>query len=1335
MMQTNPYALLDLNPTGKSNSNQPYTTTEISCAYKARSLKTHPDKNPGNPDAQKNFTQVKEAYTLLINPAERAKFDRTLLENPSLAIHNTHLFVEIGTLPPLPAEHHSRALTLKTTTGVDLTQLIMNSRASSDLILSFAAQKPAFAKALLSHAPTRERLSLQEQFKLIFIILKHQHDHPDFLLNQDEKNIIQYLLNQINVSSSNYGINTTEFVGACVQNRELFLLFAQVYRHFLEALPQSPLFILSQDFYPIISILFNRHAANIRTFEILFLLKKHPDRRRDIVENYRQVSSTENMRKLQLSTWLTERDDLSELMPEIVTLLGMDALRIYIDARIDAKEMPPGMHSFVINFLTLFVLNKPADFFKTLTRDDREQLISGLIGSTDCHELATSIFNDIESIKRFANCLSYEEFRMFVELLPHLVPMPISPSVLQSYYHYVLHHSFEDADQPDHCNLFITRYLQESLHQATQVLTNTPLLLLALLQQPSFASQLATNPVLLNKMAQSAAVARFSDQDVASFAELPNLFLVTYQAFSSFYKNYLTHCGDDPNKNPEIPSTAFFETIKITGFFADLFFIETQDFDVQHHFLEQAVTTPYSDKLLSPAQRNRWRSAFNKQLLSNEHDRVESLLRLYQINHSDLILEILSENMGSPDKLKILARLSTHHDWATRHLSGEHLSLTSSFFTQNYCVTKMLPHFRDVELDASKKNVFQDVGLHQLMTLFNDPSQYSIQQETFTRIVAAFKKTFQQRYPLSYFSSYLTVVDSPLYQHKISAFEALRTHLTSQQPLDPNQSLLRILCLLEGCGINNKTLTLLARHLSQDTCVALCTLITIEKQKYAYQNHDIYSKILAHSAQDEASLNRLSLIFHELAVYAIQKNHKNICGEALNAFALAHGDSILPVIQRHQLGVELYTAKALQRTVETVASQPTISIQSFQLTPEQVVDSLLSELHQLANSTLMRADDANVIETIQEFQAKILGAIRINELSNTILSKLMNTYIQPRNHLEAKKVLITWLLKLTLVNHQASKDKLLALLASPETESLALACLTDYFIHPQAACSIETIHSFFGDRITGNIVTTHLQRVSPPNEPSLLTDINALLLNHRLSLNVLSQLTAEHFVIVRRFAHYLNSAVFTKTLDLQQAPFTLTAEQLPWFILFDQDILTPIDFQALDKKSIPYLSYLTLTQTELPLAQALQKMQDIKTILTHQQIIFLQSNIIQPIQNEIIRLVSDNETHKEEILKAALTEITMHIVNIIDTQTSTLLQQGVNSLILSVQNKLKALVKHPGLDTHRSVFNSLMLMGLGYTLWTIALPIPGVSSDIGFFRRPTVVQTMKNLSDSLSRQQ
>ncbi|KDR80082.1 hypothetical protein GALMADRAFT_62722 [Galerina marginata CBS 339.88] len=68
--ETNPYELLSV----KVES----TEQEIRTAYRQRSLKVHPDRNPNNPDAARKFHELNQAYELLLDPLRRLALDAKL---------------------------------------------------------------------------------------------------------------------------------------------------------------------------------------------------------------------------------------------------------------------------------------------------------------------------------------------------------------------------------------------------------------------------------------------------------------------------------------------------------------------------------------------------------------------------------------------------------------------------------------------------------------------------------------------------------------------------------------------------------------------------------------------------------------------------------------------------------------------------------------------------------------------------------------------------------------------------------------------------------------------------------------------------------------------------------------------------------------------------------------------------------------------------------------------------------------------------------------------------------------------------------------------------------
>ncbi len=61
---------------------------EIKAAYRELAKKFHPDKNPGNVEAEERFKEIQEAYTILSNADKRRKYDMNFAFSSYTANYN-----------------------------------------------------------------------------------------------------------------------------------------------------------------------------------------------------------------------------------------------------------------------------------------------------------------------------------------------------------------------------------------------------------------------------------------------------------------------------------------------------------------------------------------------------------------------------------------------------------------------------------------------------------------------------------------------------------------------------------------------------------------------------------------------------------------------------------------------------------------------------------------------------------------------------------------------------------------------------------------------------------------------------------------------------------------------------------------------------------------------------------------------------------------------------------------------------------------------------------------------------------------------------------------------
>ena len=69
------------------------TQEEINRAFRRLAQKYHPDRNPGDSEAEVKFKKINEAYQVLSNPTERAAYDNSSAECP---VCWSHEVVQIG---------------------------------------------------------------------------------------------------------------------------------------------------------------------------------------------------------------------------------------------------------------------------------------------------------------------------------------------------------------------------------------------------------------------------------------------------------------------------------------------------------------------------------------------------------------------------------------------------------------------------------------------------------------------------------------------------------------------------------------------------------------------------------------------------------------------------------------------------------------------------------------------------------------------------------------------------------------------------------------------------------------------------------------------------------------------------------------------------------------------------------------------------------------------------------------------------------------------------------------------------------------------------------------
>ena len=62
------------------------SASDIKKAYRKKAIEYHPDKNPGNKEAEEKFKEAAEAYSVLSDPDKKARYDQFGFEGVTYTI-------------------------------------------------------------------------------------------------------------------------------------------------------------------------------------------------------------------------------------------------------------------------------------------------------------------------------------------------------------------------------------------------------------------------------------------------------------------------------------------------------------------------------------------------------------------------------------------------------------------------------------------------------------------------------------------------------------------------------------------------------------------------------------------------------------------------------------------------------------------------------------------------------------------------------------------------------------------------------------------------------------------------------------------------------------------------------------------------------------------------------------------------------------------------------------------------------------------------------------------------------------------------------------------------
>jgi DnaJ-class molecular chaperone len=138
------------------------TDDEIKRAYKQKALKHHPDKNRGDVDAEKKFTEVSEAYEMLSDPYKRSIYDRFGSNDIRNYIHSDMNFPpSFSTGQPYSTFHHHHNSSMNDCTDDSLNNYLRRSKEATTFHDLYVTLEEIHRGATRKLKVTRKRFKIE----------------------------------------------------------------------------------------------------------------------------------------------------------------------------------------------------------------------------------------------------------------------------------------------------------------------------------------------------------------------------------------------------------------------------------------------------------------------------------------------------------------------------------------------------------------------------------------------------------------------------------------------------------------------------------------------------------------------------------------------------------------------------------------------------------------------------------------------------------------------------------------------------------------------------------------------------------------------------------------------------------------------------------------------------------------------------------------------------------------------------------------------------------------------------------------------------------------------